>query len=66
MMTDNITYLMGHWAYNYLDDVVRVSLPSTARQGFTSINNFMVLLGLPINSDKVVGPAEEGTCLGFA
>ena len=68
MVTDCVTHLMasqGHWTCTYLDDVMGVSNPSTADNAFTSLKNLIQTLGLPINSDKVVAPTHEMTCLGI-
>ena len=68
MVTDCITHLMAsqtHWTCAYLDDVIGVATPASASNAFTSLNNLIRTLGLPINQEKVVAPAQEMTCLGI-
>ena len=68
MVTQCVTHLMatqGHWTCAYLDDIVGVSLPNTANNAFTSLINLIQTLGLPVNQEKVVAPAEEIICLGI-
>ena len=68
MVTDSITHLMAsqdHWMCAYLDDIMGVATPAKAQHAFTSLNNLISTLGLPINQEKVVAPTHEMTCLGI-
>ena len=68
MATQCVTHLMmsqGHWTCAYLDDILGVALPHKAKNAFMSLNNLIVSLGLPVNQNKVVAPAEEMLCLGI-
>ena len=68
MVTDCITHLMAsqdHWTCAYLDDILGVATPAKAQHVFTSLNNLIYTLGLPINQKKVVAKTHEMTCLGI-
>ena len=68
MVTNCITHLMAsqdHWTCAYLDDIIGVATSDRATNAFTSLNNLIRTLGLPINQDKVAAPTHEMTCLGI-
>ena len=50
--------------YNYIDDIFACAEESVAHEAFRRLEELIGELGLPINRDKVVAPAEEMICMG--
>ena len=64
MATNAVVFLMAsknYWVMNYLDDVIRASLSDA----FTTLNNLLQALGIPVNLKKVSAPTQKITCLGI-
>ena len=55
----------GIVAWNYIDDIFACTTSERADTVFNRIIELIRELGLPINEDKLVAPADEMTCMGI-
>ena len=54
----------GHSLFNYLDDIIGVSPPSSAVTDFQALGELFASLGLQESSDKSCSPSTVMVCLG--
>ena len=54
----------GRLLFNYLDDFIGVSSPSTANTDFQALGDLLAVLGLQESAEKSCPPATVIVCLG--
>ena len=66
-LSDAVRYIMHQRVFriiDYIDDYVRFSVPSIARESFASLFDLMKQLGLTVSEKKLVPPSTQMVCLG--
>ena len=54
----------GFLMVDYIDDYVRMGIPSVAWASYSALTELMGELGLTISDKKLVAPSTQVTCLG--
>ena len=55
----------GHKIWNYIDDLLCVSLPSKINHSYSRLQSFLEELGLTVSTKKLVPPSTQVVCLGI-
>ena len=67
-MSDAVRFIMsqeGHGIWNYIDNLLCVSLPSKIDVTFNRLQELLQELGLMVSAKKLVPPSTRVTCLGI-